>query len=431
MNNNFGKIIYYLFFAFISQNIFALNYSKCNSSGTVDVSSCLNSELSSGVADLSLESGGRYLVSGALVLNSDFVLNGNQATIYVRNSHLGGSVLRLHGNSITVRNLNINGQGYFKSSVESSCIGFTNNITGIFIESHTHNIKILNNRINNLGYGVSALSESNNASNLITITDNSFNNIGHTAIYIVNSKAVLINRNKITNVVGNLVCAFKPNETPSIQRSIFADAIYIAGTHNAIIDSNYINNINRIGIVLEGMFYNKPLDKSVYNDNIIIKNNKIYNVHGSRGTENNAGIWVEPSANKNSPDQYFSNHISIVSNYIDNLGAESGAHIQYGIYAGANYNYIESNIIRNFNNTNLGGFLNIVNHDPKSSGGIYCVNGNTVLLNNTVFNSNIGILFNPHAYISSYEIFNNKLESILLYPYYPHLDSNAKAIIMN
>lgn len=411
----------------ISQNVFAVNYSKCDSSGTVDVSSCLNSEIASGITNLSLKNGGKYFISGLLVLNSDFTLDGNQATIQVRDSRLGGSALRLRGNNITVKNLNINGQGYFRSSVESSCIGFTNNITGIAIESNTSYIKILNNKINNLGYGVSALSESNNPSNSITITGNSFNNIGHTAIYIVNSKNVMVNSNKITNVVGNLVCTLKP-ETPSIQHSIFADAIYIAGIHNAIIDSNYINNVKRIGIVLEGMFYNRLLGKNVYNDNIIIKHNKIYNANGSRGTENNAGIWVEPSANKNNPEQYFTNHVSIVDNYIDNLGAESGSHLQYGIYAGARYNYIESNVVRNFNNTNLGGFLNVSNHDPKSSGGIYCVYGDTVLFSNTISNSNIGILFNPSAYISSYEIFNNELESILFYPYYPSFEDGAKFI---
>lgn len=352
MNIYFKKIACFLFFIFISSYAFSLNYSKCKSSGNIDVTSCLNDEISSSYSGLSLKKGGVYFITKPLMLHSNFVLDGNQSSIYVESRIVGGVVLKLSGSNITIKNLNISGNGFFRTSVESNCIGFTNNFTGIFIESNSKNIKILNNKINNFGYGISVLSSSHKFSEFIKVTGNSFNNLGHTAIYIVNAKNIVVTNNTITNIEGNLVCT--PTwVTPSIQKSIFADAIYIAGVQNAIIASNYISNVKRIGIVLEGLFYNKLLESNVYNDNIQIINNKILNVNGSRGTEYNAGIWVEPYNNGSDTNYYKTENVIILNNTIDNHLAIKGSHAQWGIRLGAKNNKVISNHILNFNN--LGG----------------------------------------------------------------------------
>jgi hypothetical protein len=52
-------------------------------------------------------------------------------------------------------------------------------------------------------------------------------------------------------------------------------------------------------------------------------------------------------------------------------------------------------------------FLNVQKNDLNSSGAIYCVYGHQVIKNNTMFNTNIGILKNPSAYLSSYQIESN------------------------
>jgi hypothetical protein len=110
--------------------------------------------------------------------------------------------------------------------------------------------------------------------------------------------------------------------------------------------------------------------------------------------------------------------VLIKHNYIDNLGAESGSHIQYGIFSGGLNTQIKNNVIKNFVNINSGTFLNIHQSDEKSSGGIYCVYGNQTIINNKLINNNVGILMNPSAFLSSYQLESNYFEKVAT-PYYP------------
>jgi hypothetical protein len=226
--------------------------------------------------------------------------------------------------------------------------------------------------------------------------------LGQSAIFIINGSNIQIKNNKIDSVSGNIVV----NNAPSLSDAKFADGIFISSVRDVVIESNNINNIKRICIVVERV-YDKNLNQNVINDNITISNNHITNANGSRGTECNAGIWVEPFATKNNPNYYRTNHVVINGNYIDNIGAESGAHIQYGIFSGGLNTIIINNQIKNFTNVSNDIFLNVQKNDLNSSGAIYCVYGHQVIKNNTMFNTNIGILKNPSAYLSSYQIESN------------------------
>ncbi len=405
--------------------VFAQAKISCPDDGKQDATSCLQKYIESStlLAKPVILGSGTYRITSSLVIPSNIKIIGKNTTLFLDSKVSNAKLIMITGESnIDISGINFTAGGLFSESVYASQftnlkshsgIGFTNGFSAVFVSGCSKNISLTNNKFSGFDFGINHQTNCPFNSTKMFYNNNTFSNLGQAAVFIINGSNIQIKNNHIDSVLGNIVV----NNSPNLADAKFADGIFVSGVNNVVIESNNISNIKRIGIVVERV-YDKNLNQDIVNDKVQIINNKILNVNGSRGTECNAGIWVEAFATKNNPNYYRTNHVIINGNYIDNIGAESGAHIQYGIFSGGLNSVISNNIIKNFTNINLGPFLNVNTNATNSSGGIYCVYGNQIINNNKLINNNVGILMNPSAYMSSYKIESNYFESAI-HQYWP------------
>lgn len=360
----FKRNILFLLFCLFVANIQAKDLlSKCNSH-EISIGLCLQNEILFSIKHsqtlvLQRES---YTLNKSLVIYSNSLINGNGATLHLnfkqpnQSAIIGESVV-----NVSIKNIVIDGSGNFNESMFASpyyspgspnAIGFSNTNNGIAIYGVSANIVIDNVKMYNLHHGIyiDAVLNNNYLSRVesVVISNSKFNNIGKAGIFLRNVSHADIVGNSISNVSGNFVSGLMPD----LKFTAWADGIYVRGFQDSVIKNNIISSIRRIGIVLEGETSNSGVPITL-NKNVMISGNHIYNVYGSKGTEYNAGIWVEPYNNGSDTNYYKTENVIILNNTIDNHLAIKGSHAQWGIRLGAKNNKVISNHILNFNN--LGG----------------------------------------------------------------------------
>jgi hypothetical protein len=357
-----NKYLLFIILVFIMKAVFANTFdSRCKPMQT-DLTKCLQQEITlvaKSSQTLKLKHA-TYILNDSLMLLNNTIIDGNSAILKFKNYAPFNAVF--HGESITnvtLKNMTIDGGGRFSESIfinpyaemgKPNAIGFTNTVNGIYLGGLSSNIKIESITFINMHHGVYIDAVKNQdfqmkAENLL-IKKSTFENIGKAAIFLQNVTKALIKENKIVNVQGN----FSSGVMPSINSTAWADGVYVRGAQDSIIESNIISNVRRIGIVLEGQLTQseKPI---TINDNVIIRANAISNVFGARGTEYNAGIWIEPYNNILKTSYYKSNRVTIIRNMIRNDStAFVGTHPQWGIRLGAKENLVSENTIIGFSN---------------------------------------------------------------------------------
>ena len=203
-------------------------------------------------------------------------------------------------------------------------VGFTNGHTGIQVLGGSTNINISDNTFTGLARGV-LFGDSTNCD----ITNNTFLTLGNAGIYLERITFSTITSNIIRGVFGNLTVAGDTN----LANSKFADGVYAQEIQQVVIDSNVIENIIRIGIVLEG---SSPV--VTQNTGVVVSNNTIKNMNSCRGTEFNAAIWSEGGKTKDA---------IVIGNACINTGAVAGTLGAIGIL-GSNCTVV-NNYITGFN----------------------------------------------------------------------------------
>lgn len=376
---NHKFILFNIFLMYCASNFADIVSTKLCLTKTSSVSDCLQSKINlavkNGSNELKLESG-VYLLDNTLSIPSNLSIDGNNATLVV--SQKNGLKISSQSNVI-IKNLILDGKGLFYNQpiqyqANRQLIGFSNFVDGIYI-INSSNIQLVNNKFIGLGRGVFIASNDATQVSNIYIGNNLFQNLGMTGVYALNVNKLTIKNNIIKDIWGNGIIS---ESTPQLSKSKFADGIYLGGSRNVIIKNNVISNIERIGVVLDNI-YDKTLDRGFTNDNILIEGNRISNLNSSRGTENNAGIWIEPIATKDNPKKYITNNVMIRNNIISNLDANYVINHQYGIFAGGFNVNIEMNDIRYFRDY-----------------GIYCKFGNINLKDNLLKDNGVNLFKNKH-----------------------------------
>lgn len=382
------RILFILFYMFVV-NVHAKDLlSKCNSHES-SVGLCLQNEIllsvkHSQILVLQRES---YTLNKPLVIYSNSLINGNGATLNLNFKQPNQAAFYGESlNNIKILNLKIDGGGaYFESSFinpyyQSSkplAIGFSNTNNGILIVGNSSNIIIDNITMLNLHHGIyiDAVSNNDYSSRIksVIISNSKIENIGKAGIFLRNVSYAKIYKNNISNINGNFVSGV----TPDLRLTAWADGIYVRGLQDSKIESNTISSVRRIGVVLEGEVNSSGVPITL-NDNIIISGNYISNVYSSKGTEYNAGIWIEPYNNLANTTYYKTENVFISNNMIDNQFATQGSHAQWGIRLGANHSQVTMNRISNFSNN-------------KSVGIVYSYGMNT--LKNNQFKNNTQNIF--------------------------------------
>lgn len=377
-------ICLFIFMEVIFNNCYAKNnFADCDYTGAVDSSICLQNmiDLAASTHKKLYLREGILKISKPLFLKNDSYISGNNTVIEFKLDKPEKALFNGNSvNNLNISKLNIIGYGIFSNESfimpypklnkqYPKAIGFTNLDMGIKLLGNCKNININNLFITGVEHGIfiKNVNSSNNKTTNIKLFNNIIKNIGKSAVTVINSQNIIIKNNIIENVLGNM----DYNKLPKLENSKFADGIYLNGVTNLKISNNKISNIRRIGIVVEGQLNESNLVLNP-NDNVVITNNKISNFNKSRGTENNAGIWVEPLNDKLNVIKYKTNHITISNNIIDNQNAQLGTHKQYGIFLGALNSIVRKNIIlSSSNNKNIG---------------IHCSFGNIYLRDNKFYN---------------------------------------------
>lgn len=330
---------------------------NCDNSGKVDVTTCLQ-ELINKDATVVLESGS-YLITQPLELRSNRSIIGHSTMIVPKfiKPYLGA----FSGESVkdvNIKGLNISVNGYFSEHLRANpyiftlktlyYVGFNNLTTGILITGNSSNVSIIECQISGVDFGIlisGRYSESTNSIDNVRVLNTTMKNVGEAGLRLLYVSNAKIENNVIDHVSGNFVIS----DTPKLVDAKFADGIYMQGVRDITIKNNSISNVKRIGIVLEGVL-DKTNKVKMMNDKVAIVNNNISNVNGSRGTEFNAGIWVEPYVNSESTNYYKTKNVIIEGNMIDNKGAMRGSNAQWGIRLGGVENIVKNNTIKNFSN---------------------------------------------------------------------------------
>ena len=351
---------------------------------------------------------GVYFLTRALVIPANTNLNGNGAVLIPTFNNMFSAAILINGASnINIRDITIRGNGVFKTgsleSTPNNICGFNLFTNGIQVVN-SKNINISNMRISGLYNGIVVMgNDVDTLSENITLDNNVISNSGRSAITAVFVNKIVILRNRITGVLGNQV----PCLVNWINNSKFADGIYLDSVRSTLVEENYISDVKRIGIVVEGRL-NQDHKIAFVNKNISIIKNIVLNMNSCRGTENNAGVWVEPcrSSPGNTCKINKTIDVRIESNYISNINATSCNLFQYGVLSGADNSMIRDNTISHFQN------------ESKYKGvGIRCAVGNCEIVNNRFINNDVGVKVNSAfatvGNINDRNLFIDNLESIV------------------
>jgi len=333
-----------------------------------------------------------YNIYFPIEIESNTIFDGNNS-ILISKLKYNDSIFNIRDKkNIVIKNLTIKSFGNFNESFSNGKFcGFSNNNSAINI-NHSSNIEMENLNILGFNFGINIGSGYDKLVQNIVVKNSRFSNLGMSAIRVLYAKKVTIFNNKIEDILGNQTICTKN----WINNAKFADGIYLENVESIEIYGNTIKNIKRIGIVFDnrvGPFGKLPIS----NNDAKIFNNKIYHFNDCRGTENNAGIWIEPWVGSN-PGGIV--NINIINNLIDNINSSSCKNRQYGIFDGANKSLIEYNIIRNINQNN-----------PRSIG-IRCSSGDCQIRKNIINHVYIGVYFNKNIESISWQIIDNNISSI-------------------
>lgn len=284
---------------------------------------------------------GKYIVdANGVVLKSGVSLIGMSATITYAAPTVGFAKFFTSGGSavsdIEISGFTFDGLGTFSSTPfvnpygGGNSVGFSNSQMGIGIwGGASSNIRIVGNTFKGLSRGCYLT-----GINGLRVIGNTFTNNGQAGVDCQDSSRFVIANNIISGVLGNLTTA---GDT-SLANSKFADGIYLYRVNGAAIAANHIDNIIRIGVVLEG-------DAITKNSGVAITGNVFRNLNSCRGTEYNAAIWSEGLK---------SDYTCTASgNICDNTGAVAGALPAIGIMA--TYMTVTGNTVRGFGGIGISG----------------------------------------------------------------------------
>lgn len=232
-------------------------------------------------------------------------------------------------------------------------VGFTNNHVGIDINYPSTNITIANNTFTGLARGVLMTYSEN-----IHIDNNTFTTMGVAGLACEGIKYATVSNNIIRGVFGNITDA---GDT-STASSQYADGVYFLDCLDCAVTGNTIENIIRIGVVLEGQ-------GSAITDNIAIVGNTFRNMNSCRGLQLNTAVWSEV------------NHVgygcTVSGNVMDNTGAAAGTNPQRAIEG------YRLNITGNY----------ITGWDTGINGVEFTAIGNTIRSSTSKFGAAIGVTY--------------------------------------
>lgn len=308
--------------------------------GQTDSTICLQ-EIINNTNNVQLESG-ILLINNNLNLHNQFEISGNNTQIIGKFSKPETAFFKgIDVINVKINNLQLTSSGKFESSLfvnpysqlRGDAIGFTNLDRGISIVGKSSLINISGVIIEGVEIGIEIDTKQHEGTQLIKYVDinnNVIKNVGKAGIRLINVNAVNIKYNLIENVQGNM--AYGKN--PVLSDTKFGDGIYLNGFIDGILENNTIKDVIRIGVVLEGYLNSDDIVINL-NDKVTINKNFIYNAINSRGTEHNAGIWVEPAVTFLHQMQYKTDHVLIQDNVIFNTKSSTSERENYGIFLGA------------------------------------------------------------------------------------------------
>ncbi|MBX9867994.1 MAG: hypothetical protein K2Y14_13865 [Burkholderiales bacterium] len=260
--------------------------------GVTDDTAAIQAAINVTIGRIEFVRGEKYRVTSSIMLKSNIIISGNLAQI-IDDLSSRSSIFGSNGyvENIIIEQLEFIGDGLWTDIPfenrysEGKSVGFTTETAAIqFLQSK--NILINKNSIRNINQAINISGSEN-----IKITNNNITNTGQSAIRADNVLDITIKDNNINGIFGNTT---KPGDV-NVNNSKFADGLYLGSVINSVISNNSIQNITRIGVVIDLCAnYSKESPKS---SNILISNNTITNFVGHRGTELNAAIWVEPYYN--------------------------------------------------------------------------------------------------------------------------------------
>jgi hypothetical protein len=225
-----------------------------------------------------------YTTSANLNLKSGVNLVGNGAAITYASSwaNLGAFLSGSGVAGVAITNLTLDGKGTWTSTPfpnpygGGNSVGFTNNHVGISLASCS-NVKLRDCNLEGVGIGLFSQSCLN-----LKILGCELATLGSAGLNFSNSQTAIVDHCKITSVLGNITVAGDVN----VNDSKFADGIFVYCSKWLSIGNNVIDDVVRIGVVLEG-------DSVTLNSGITISSNVLRNFNNARGGETNAAIWDE------------------------------------------------------------------------------------------------------------------------------------------
>lgn len=399
------KLTFFVISFLYASFVFAQPKISCPNDGKQDATLCIQKYIESStlLAKPVILGSGTYRITSSLVVSSNVKIIGKNTTLFLDSKVSNDKLIMITGESnIDISGINFTAGGLFSESVyasqftnlkSQSGIGFTNGFSAVFVSGCSKNISLTNNKFSGFDFGINHQTNCPLNSTKIFYNNNTFSNLGQSAVFIINGSNIQIKNNHIDSVLGNIIV----NNAPNLADAKFADGIFVSGINNVVIESNNISNIKRIGIVVERV-YDKNLNQNIINDNIFILNNHITNANGCRGTEYNAGIWVEGAHGNNESDVFSSNSVIIKGNYLKNQKALVGNHDQYGILTYAKKSVINQNFITGYNATN-------------NSYGILLGFGDNFITNNTMSDNSIAVFVSG----ATYYVKNQAKENVFLH----------------
>lgn len=320
--------------------------------------------------------GQTFRIEDTVALKSGVSLAGNRSEIICAATL--APIEMLLGTAVTdveIAGLVINGEGawtatpFANPSGGGNSVGFTSGHFGVLFTTGSSGVSVRDCVFTGLTRGATAVGTTQ-----FSFIGNRLTNLGNSGLYSENSSYGVISDNIVRSVLGNMT----PAGTTTVADSKYADGIYLHGSQSITVSGNVIENVKRIGVVLEADSGADP----ILNSRITISGNTITNCNGSRGSEFNAAIWSENGK---------SDYTCIAQgNTLDNTGAAAGAQQQWGIVG--TYLTVTGNVIHGWQvgitGTELRVFGNTIeaNHTGilvgnQSAGLTTVISGNRIALN--------------------------------------------------
>jgi len=224
------------------------------------------------------------------------------------------SLLNINGKSnIRVSGVTFAGGGAWTSTPFAhpagggNAVGFTNDIMGIWAYGATSNIRIDHCTFTGLEHGARLSTVTNSQ-----VANNSFSNLGMSAITLLSCASTDLIGNDINGVHGNITAA---GDT-SVANSKFADGVLFDSCIRCTQTGGIVQDIKRIGTVFEA-------STATLNDVITVSGVSYFNMNSCRGTEANAAVWSEGGKSKPS--------LTVTGCTMSNYGATAGSLYSVGI----------------------------------------------------------------------------------------------------